>query len=60
MEKQNWEENEFQKQIRITEESLRYIKKIRGKTSSARKLDEIIDFYKKNGKVKNRPKQIQE
>lgn len=48
MEKQNWAENEFQKQIRITEEDLNYIKKIRGRTSTARKLQEIIQKYKNN------------
>lgn len=42
MDKQNWEENEFQKQVRVTEEDLQYLKKIRGKLSIARKLQEII------------------
>lgn len=50
MNKQNWEENEFQDKIRIKREKLEYIKKIRGTTSQARKLDEIIEFFKKHNK----------
>lgn len=50
MTKQDWENNEFQKMIRIMEYDLKYIKDIRGKTSAARKLHEIITFYRKYGR----------
>ena len=45
MEKQNWEENEFQKQVRMSERDWKYLKRIKGKTTIARKLQEIVKFY---------------
>lgn len=48
MDKQNWEENEFQKQVRLSEEDWKYLKRIKGKTTIARKLQEIINKYRSN------------
>lgn len=45
--KMDWTETEFTHKVRISEEDLNYIKRIRGKTSIARKLNEIINKYKK-------------
>lgn len=42
-----YEEIEFTKKIRITEEDLDYIRKIKGKGSMARKLQEIISKHRK-------------
>lgn len=43
----NWEETIFTKKIRITEEDLEYIRKLKGKGSLAKKLQEIIKKHKK-------------
>lgn len=43
MERNDWEESLFTKKIRITEEDLEYIRKLKGKWSLARKLQEIIN-----------------
>lgn len=46
MEKKDWDDNEFTERIRITKEDRDYIKKIKGKTSMARKLQEIISKHR--------------
>ena len=43
MDQTTWEENEFQKKVRITEEDLEWLKKTRGKQTIARRLKEIIN-----------------
>lgn len=45
MDKKDWESNEFTEKIRITKEDRDYIKSIRGKTSMAKTLQEIIKKY---------------
>ena len=42
MDKQNWEDNEFQKKVRIKEEDLEWLKKTKGKKTIAIRLEEII------------------
>lgn len=46
MERKDWKESLFTKKIRITEEDLEYIRKLKGKGSLARKLQEIISKHR--------------
>lgn len=49
MVKTDWNKSRFKKLVRITEEDLNWIKKQKGKKSSAGFLEAIIKFVKKNG-----------
>ncbi len=51
MDKKDWKDNEFTEKIRITKQDRDYIKRIRGQTSMARKLQEIIKSYEEKTKV---------
>lgn len=42
-----WEKSKFNKKIRISEEDLEFLRKIKGKKCMAGKLSEIIMKYKK-------------
>lgn len=42
MNQESWEDNEFQKKVRIKEEDLEWLKKTKGKKTIARRLEEII------------------
>lgn len=41
-EKRGWEDTDFVQKVRITREDLEYLKRIKGKMSIARQLQEII------------------
>lgn len=47
--KRDWTETEFTHKVRISEEDLNYIKKIKGKKSIAGKISEIINKHRKGG-----------
>lgn len=49
-EKRDWEDTDFTEKIRISREDLEYVKKIKGKKSLARTLQEIIKKYKYGNK----------
>lgn len=48
----NWKDTEFTKFIRLKNSKLEILKKIKGKKSSAGKLDEIIEFYLESKSLK--------
>jgi len=45
-EKRDWEDTDFTEKIRISKDDLEYIKKIKGKKSLARTLQEIISKHR--------------
>jgi hypothetical protein len=48
-EKKDWKDSEFICKVRIKKEKSEFLKKYKGKKTIAGFLDEIINFYKKNG-----------
>ena len=50
MDKQNWEDNEFQKKVRIKEEDLEWLKKTKGKKTRTNKRTDSQIVRRRNKK----------